>query len=78
MPHPQMQTDQKQGLHPMGQFWFRQQPTLRQGFESKSFIWGVTPNNTGQGCGAGRLGRMEAMNILPVSLGISRGPVCSL
>ena len=68
-----MQTGQKQGLHPMGQFWFRQQPTLRQGFESKSFIWGATTNNTGQGCGAERLGRMEAMRTLPVSLEIAEG-----
>ena len=73
-----MQTDQKQGLHLMGQFWFRQQLTLRQGFKSKSFIWGVIANNTSQGCGAERLGRMEATCILPVSLGTSRGLVCSL
>lgn len=68
-----MHTDQKQGLQPMGQSWFPQQPTLKQGFRSENFLWGVTTNSTSQGCGAGRLGRMEVMSILPVSPGTAEG-----
>lgn len=70
-----MQTDQKQGLHPMGQFWFRQQPTLRQGFESKSFIWRVTPNNTGKG---GRETGKDGGDAYSAHFSRnSRGPVCA-
>lgn len=67
-----MQTGQKQGLHTLrAGVLLAQQPTLRQGFKSKSFIWGVITNNTGQG--GQRDWKTEAMRILPASSGNSRG-----
>ena len=73
MPYPQNANRPEAGPPPYGSVLVSPAANPETRLRVQEFYLGGITNNTGQGCGAERLGRMEAMRTLPVSLEIAEG-----